>query len=109
MFLSNALLKILDINSAVLYFCFKIDWGYPNSFFLIGKIKITRVLKVKVIIKLPSRFKFCKVYSLYLYLKDGVHTKLKMKTTRDNSSMIESTESVATLMCVLVYYILEHK
>lgn len=33
------------------------------------------------IIKLPSRYKLCKVYSLYLYLTDGVHTELKTTTT----------------------------
>lgn len=62
------------------------------------------------ILKPPSCFKFCKVYSLYHHLKDGVHTKLKIKTTtRDNSLKIESIESLASLMCVLVYYIFEHK
>lgn len=32
------------------------------------------------IIKLPSRYKLCKVYSLYLHLPDGVHTELKTTT-----------------------------
>lgn len=93
-------------STIILLFCnfvSKLIRDIQILFSKLGKTKFTR-LKVMAIIKLPSRYKLCKVYSLYLYLTDGVHTELKTTITNKQIKRLRVLK-IGPVWCVYLYII----